>query len=145
MAAVLFSIVAYVVLLVIAAVADSDPGGPLAWPFLMAVAFATSASYTVLLLFPSAVIAEQASHLEGKGRHLAEIPIAALALLLLTYGECLAIRRLPLYSQTADLHWADTPIVVFLGLLIPLGLYWWVMKFVQLGTAIPAALLRRRH
>jgi uncharacterized membrane protein YhaH (DUF805 family) len=95
------------------------------------------------LVFPSAFLAEAIARVFGKWQHIAQIPISILVLLLLVHALSLMARRQPDYSELNILHWANYPLIIFLILTIPLGIYWWTMKFVQAGFTVPFILFRK--
>lgn len=134
---------AYFVLFLIAIFTNSGLGSPIALPLWAILIFAISTIYTAILLFPSVLIAEATAHILGKWQHIIQIPISTLVLAILTYIASLVARLLPNYAETIILHWADNPFVVFLVLAIPLGVYWWTMKAVQIGISFPVVLFKR--
>jgi hypothetical protein len=136
-------IITYCVLFIVAIITDTGLGGPVALPFWAVIILAISFLYTAILLFPSTLFAEAIARVFGKWQHIAQIPISTLILLLLVHALSLMIRRHPDYSEMNILHWANYPLVVFLILTIPLGIYWWTMKFIQAGFSVPTILFRK--
>ena len=136
-------IITYFVLLAIALVTNSGLGGLVALPFWTVFTFVISVLYTAILLFPSASLAEAIARVFGKWQHIAQIPISISVLLILVHALSLLVRRHPDFSEMNILHWANYPIVVSLILTIPLGIYWWTLKFVQAGFTLPVLLFRK--
>lgn len=136
-------IVTYCVLFVIAIITNSDLGSPFSLPLWVVFIFVISVLYTAILLLPSALIAEAIARVFGKWQHVAQIPISTFDLFLLVYALSLMVRQRPDYPDMNILHWANYPLVVFLILTIPLGIYWWTMKFIQAGFTVPVILFRR--
>jgi hypothetical protein len=129
--------ITYFLLLLIALVTNSGLGGPIALSFWMIFFFIVSTLYTAILLFPSVLIAEISARVFGKWQHVAQVPISTLVLLLIVFVLSFAARNTPNYSEAILLHWANYPLVTFLVLSIPLGLYWWTMKIIQAGISLP--------
>ena len=140
---VIILLIAYFVLYIIAIFTNSGLGSPIALPLWMIFVIVVSVLYTALLLFPSTFIAEIMSRSFGKWQHIAQIPLSTLVLLAFVYALSLMVRILPNYLELNILHWANYPLVVFLILTIPLGIYWWTMKAIQTGVSIPMILFRK--
>lgn len=136
-------LIIYVVLFVIAIFTNSGLGSPIALPLWLIFIVLVSTFYTATLMFPSTLIAEGIASAFGKWRHLTQIPISTVVLLTLVYAFSLLARLHPDYSRLNIMHWADYPLIVFLVLAIPLGLYWWIMKIVQAGVSLPIIFLGR--
>ncbi len=135
-------VVVYFVLLIIAIFTGTGLGSPISLPLWVAFVFVISTIYTAILLFPSALMAEAISSAFGKWQHIAQIPISMLVLVALILAASFTLRLYPDYSEIGFLHLVDNPIVTFIILLIPLGIYWWTMKIVQTGISIPTAFLK---
>jgi hypothetical protein len=135
-------VIAYFLLLMIAIITNTTLGGPLSLPFWALFLLIVSIIYTVALLFPSVLIAEIAARSFGKWQHVAQIPISTLILAVLVFIASLIVRQNPSLAANEYLTWANYPWIVFLCLLIPLGIYWWVMKIVQTGTVLPGWLFK---
>lgn len=127
--------VIYVGLFIVAIVTNSGPGGPLALPFWMLAAFVVSLLYTACLLFPSVWIAEMISHRFGKWHFVWEIFISTLVLGILIFATSFMLNGI--YNRDGMNLILNNPGYVFVALLIPLGIYWWTAKFVQLGFRLP--------
>src|SRR4030065_1326007 len=123
--------ITYLLLLIIAPFTNSGLGGPIALPFWMITVFIVSTLYTAIFLFPSIFIAKTSARILGKWQHVAQVPISTLALLILVYALSFAAHRYPDYSEMDLLNWANYPLVTFLVMTAPLGLYWWTMKIIQ--------------
>ncbi len=140
---VVLAVVLYFTLLAYAFVAGVHPGGPFAMPFLVLLALLLSTAYTLFLLFPSVCIAEFISRRFGKWRHPIQIPVSTAVLAVLIFLSTLLGRHLAGQPQAPPLGWLGSPLVAFLLLLIPLGLYWWAMKLAELGLFLPAWLFKK--
>jgi|GEM_PF-6688541 hypothetical protein len=132
----------YVGLVIFAIVTDSGLGGPLALPFWMLAAFVASILYTAFLLFPSVWLAEIVSRRFGKWQLLAQIPISTITLAVFVFASSLLLN---LYANTPNspLQMLNDPVYIFAALLIPLGVYWWTAKLIELGFILPARMWRR--
>jgi hypothetical protein len=136
-------IITYFVLFIIALVTNSGLGGLAALPFWTVVIYVISVLYTAILLFPSAFLAEAIARVFGKWQLVAQIPISISVLFILVHALRLLVHRHPDCSEIEILHWANYPLAVSLILTIPLGIYWWTLKFVQAGFTLPVILYRR--
>lgn len=140
---VIFVTIVYFALLVVAVISNSGLGSPVALPFWVAVSFLTSIFYTAFLLFPSVVIAETISLPFGKWRHIAQVPISTLVLALLVFALTF-IASLTLNHTAFNVRqWVNYSLMAMLVLAVPLGIYWWTMKLVQLVMSLPGTLLKQ--
>lgn len=136
-------VITYFVLFVIAIFTNSRLGSPVALPLWALIIFLLSVLYTVILLFPSVVLAETIARIFGKWQHIAQIPISTLFLAVLVFVTSSLVRIFFYDSVINFLYWVDYPIIIFLGLTIPLGIYWWSMKIAQTGLLIPKMFFKR--
>lgn len=118
--------IGYFGLLAWAVVADSPIGSPLALIGMLAMAFAASFLAVALVLFPATLATTVICNRILQWPRVAQIPIATLFCLLEVVGLALAIAALRRFDLTAALN---VGLVVWLALLVPLGIYWWVLQF----------------
>lgn len=138
-APVALAIIVFIALFVIAVVTDQGLGSPVALPLWLVIISATSTAYSLLILCPAVIIAEAVSGRLGAWRHIAQIP---LALLSMTFILAVVLGLLNALTGTA----IDLLVAASL-LAVPLGLYWWVTKFIEAtfaGTSMLARSLVRR-
>jgi hypothetical protein len=136
-------VVIYVGLVMVAIVTASDLGGPLALPFWMLTALVVSILYTTFLLFPSVWIAEMISRRFGKWRFVWEIFISTIVLGILIFAATFVLNGI--YNRDGMNLIRNNPGYVFIALLIPLGIYWWTAKLVELGILLPARIWNKLH
>lgn len=132
----------YVGLVIFAIVTDSGLGGPLALPFWMLAAFVVNILYTTFLLFPSVWLAEIVSRRFGKWQLLAQIPISTISLAIFVFAASLLVNSYA-NAQNSPFELLNYPAYIFAALLIPLGVYWWTAKMVQLGLLLPERVWKR--
>lgn len=122
--------IAYFVLLVIAILTDAGLGSPVALPLWALLTLVVSFSYTSLLLLPAVAIAEVVSRTFGKWQHVAQVPLSAvfLALFAVLWMVIISLINQPHLSLK---QWFNYSVLVFLVMTLPLGIYWWTMKFTQ--------------
>lgn len=123
-------IITYLILFVVAVFTNSGLGSPVALPLWAIFTFVGSIVYTVILLFPAVALAETISQPLGKWQHIAQIPLSTLFLALLV-GGLVALIGIVNQSHLSLNQWLNCSFVAFLVLAIPLGIYWWTMKFTQ--------------
>lgn len=130
--------VIYFALLLWAVLTNGGLGGPFAYPAGLLFFFVSTAAAGLVLLFPSTALAEWIARRRGFPIF-AQIPISAGVLALLcgiVAGIVAAFGSQPaLYGVSAGFG------VLFLALLVPLGLYWWVA---QSGPLVLSLLWRIR-
>lgn len=133
--------VIYIGLVIVAIVTDSGLGSPVALPLWMLIAFVVSILYTTFLLFPSVWIAEITARCFGKWRFMLEIFFSTLALGLLIFAATFFLNS---FIKPDGFDFVlNNPVYVLFALLIPLGIYWWTAKFVQLGFHLPGIIWRQ--
>ena len=140
---VILEVVVYLALLVAAILLNKGLGSPVSLPLTIALTVPIVVAYTAFFLFPSVLVAEIACRGFGKWHYVMQIPVSAVALLALVWLASLLLHLMPKYAELPLLHWASYPLYVFLILAIPLGLYWWTAKLVQMGIGVPAKLFRK--
>lgn len=117
--------VTYFALLLWAALTDSGIGGPLAYPAGLLFFFVATTAASLVMLFPATALAEWFAQRRGFPI-LMQIPISVsfLAVLcLVVIGIASAVGSRP------TVHGVSVGFgVLFLALLVPLGLYWWVAQ-----------------
>ncbi len=132
--------VGYFGLLAWAVLAGDGIGGPLAFPVMMILAFVVGFAMTAFVIFPVTVATAVLCELVLKWHRVAQIPIAVA----LCLAEVLAIALVIALSSGGDVAdaLAAGGVVGFL-LLVPLGVYWWVLQLVD-GLRWAAHALWRR-
>jgi hypothetical protein len=135
--------ITYFVLFIIAIFTNTSLGSPVALPLSIIFCLVVSITYTTFFLSPSVLLAEIVSRIFKKWQHVAQIPVSVLMLVGLIWLISFLLRSLSVYQNNPILHWADYPQYTLLALLIPLGIYWWIMKIVQICVAAPIAIFTR--
>ena len=117
--------VTYFALLVWAALAGGGIGGPLTYPVGLLLFFLATTAAGLLFLFPSTAFAEWIAQ-RCRLPILAQIPVSVACLgLLCLLGMCLVAAL----GSSPTFHGLLAGFgVLFLALLVPLGLYWWVAQ-----------------
>ena len=121
----------YVVLLLVALVTGQDAGGPLALPMMLLMALAGTLLASGLLFLPSSALTRVLCR-ALKWPWPAEMPVAAAILMLLCAGLG------PLIGLGGDSASQDALLGLGAGLvlLVPLGVYWWMLQFTGWGLAL---------
>jgi hypothetical protein len=119
------------------AATNQDLGSPMINFLLFGAVSAVSITYSLVFLFPSVALSEYISRFFGKWRHLVQVPIATLNMGVMVVLAHLAFSMFSISRQATVFSVLNHPIAVLAALLLPLGLYWWSMKFVQAGMLVP--------
>lgn len=127
---VVFAVVGYAGLLAWAVLAGQPLGGALALPFMMLAALVASTLAILTGLFPATVLAHCICRRWLHWPLLAEIPVSTL----LTAGAAVGVTvvvglRFGVSATTS----AGQGVVLAVILLVPLGVYWWVLQFSSWG------------
>jgi hypothetical protein len=139
-ASVAFAVVGYVGVLAWAVVADLPLGGPLALPFLLLLALLTSTAAILVGLLPATLIAHFLCRRVLGWPIVAEIPISTL----LTLGITIAISTVVgSYGGVPPATSVAQGGILGLFLLVPLGVYWWVLRVSDWGIQQGQRLLER--
>lgn len=118
------SAVAYFGLLAWAIVTGSGIGGPLALPFLMLLAFLASFAAAAFVILPATLCTSVVCEVVLGWPRVLQIPIACA----LCFSQVLLLSTLIALALRADVLPAlEIGAVVGLLLLVPLGVYWWVL------------------
>lgn len=135
-----FAVVGYIGLLAWAVVAGLPLGGPLALPLLMLLALLTSTAAIFFGLFPATFIGHFLCRRVLGWSIAAEIPISTL----LTLGITVVISMV-VGSYGGVSPWTSVAQGVVLGLflLVPLGVYWWVLRVSDWGIQKGQRLVER--
>jgi hypothetical protein len=132
----------YLVLLVIGIVTNQSLGSPIALPLWILVAAVSSTFSTALYLFPAVWVAEITSRNFGRWRVAAQIPISMIALFVLVQINGWLL-KLALDGPMRDtLTSGDGPLIIYLLLLIPLGIYWITARLVEFALSVLGRLSR---
>ncbi len=125
--------VTYFALLVWAMFTGGGIGGPLAYPAGLLFFIAATTAACLVLLFPSTALAEWFSRRRGFPI-LVQIPVSVVVLALL----CLiAVSIASAVGSQPTLYGVSVGFgVLFLGMLTPLGLYWWAVQSVPLFVSL---------
>lgn len=122
--------IAYFVLLVIAILTDTGLGSPVALPLWVLLTLVVSLGYTSLLLFPAVAVAEVVSRAFGKWQHVVQVPLSTVFLALFAV-LLMAVIGLINQPHLSLKQWFNYSVLAFLVMTVPLGIYWWTMKFTQ--------------
>jgi hypothetical protein len=133
LAACVFWTVTYLALLLWAVFTGSGLGGPLAYPAGLLFFLVAATAACLLLLLPATALAEWFARRRGFPV-LAQIPISVVMLALL----CLiAVGIASSVGSKPTLHGVSIGFgILFSALLLPLGLYWWVVQSIPLLRAL---------
>lgn len=140
---VILTMIGYVVLFIIALFTDSGLGSPAALPLWMIINGLIATLYTGLGLFPIVVIAEIVSHVFGKWRHVAQIPVSTVLMFGLVFLLFAIFVNSPNQLFTAPMDWTYYALIVSCFLALPLGIYWWTMKLIEAGIFLPVFLFKK--
>jgi hypothetical protein len=121
--------IVYIALLLWAMFTDGGIGGPLAYPAGLVFFFVATTVVGLALLAPSTALAEWFAR-RRRWPILAQIPLSVAVLALL----CLVVVSMAsAIGSTPTLHGVSVGFgVLFLALLLPLGVYWWVAQSVPI-------------
>jgi len=126
-------VVIYFVLFLVAIVGNLPLGSPAVMPLSVLAMFLISLIYTAILLFPSVALSECMSR-RLKWSPFIQIPLSTGVMVGLVYLISVIFQRLPGYERQEWLHFASHPFITCLALCLPLGLYWWSAKAIELST-----------
>jgi hypothetical protein len=133
MAACVMWTVVYIALLIWAMMTDGGVGGPLAYPAGLLFVFSATLAASCILFFPCSALAEWFVRRRGLSIF-AQIPFSMLLLAL----QCLAAVGIAMmigsHPGFGDLFAGLG--LLYLSLLVPLGLYWWVAQSLPLFLAL---------
>ena len=135
-----FAVVGYIGLLAWAVVAGLPLGGPLALPFLLLLALLTSTVAVFFGLFPATLVGHFLCRRLLGWSIAAEIPISTLLTLGITVGISTVVGS---YGGVSASTSVAQGIVLGLFLLVPLGVYWWVLRVSDWGIQQGQRLVER--
>lgn len=125
--------VIYVVLFLMAIIGNLPLGSPVFLPLSVTAIFVISMLYTTLFLFPSVWFSEMVSW-RFDWHPLTQILLSTGTLFVLVHLVLGVLQLLPDYERLWWLYFANHPLVISLALCLPLGLYWWSAKTIELST-----------
>lgn len=123
----------YFILLLVAIIWDFPLGSPVVLPLSILAAFVISLIYTLVFLFPAVWFSELISK-RLKWSRFTQIFLSNVILFALVHLIFGTLQLLPVYENTTWLQFADQPLISSIFLALPLGLYWWSAKAIELST-----------
>jgi hypothetical protein len=123
----------YIALLLWAVLTDSGVGGPLAYPAGLLFFFVAITAASLILFFPCTAFAEWIARRRGLPIF-AQIPLSVILLALLCLAAAAGASIIGSQPGFGDLLAGFG--VLFLSLLLPFGLYWWVAQSLPLFLAL---------
>lgn len=127
---VVFAVVGYAGLLAWAVLAGQPLGGALALPFMMVAALVASTLAILAGLLPATVLAHYICRRRLRWPLLAEIPVSTVLTAGAAVGAAVVVGRL-VGVPAATSVWQG--VILALILLVPLGVYWWVLQLSSWG------------
>lgn len=125
--------VAYIALLFWALLTNSGLGGPFAYPAGLLYLFVATTATCIFLFFPCTALAEWFVRRRGLSI-IVQIPISVILLALLCLAAAGIAAMVGSPPAIGDLLAGAG--VLFLSLLVPFGLYWWVAQSLPLSLAL---------